>query len=359
MGIKDVNSFLKKQEIPCFISSPVTCLSGYRIAIDTYNWIYTYMSSAYNRYFSQPDFLMEDEVNEREVFKYLLTDLRDFIIICADKNITPVFVWDGQHPEEKSQTKIKRREERIKRATEAEELKQQLLSQHKLLRDKKKIEEWKIKYSTSTRLSRVYFDLFGDFIEAIGLPNIRAEGDGEKLCVELNLCGYVCAIWSRDTDLYALGATIMITNLNEYSCEYVEIQEIRDGLKMTQSQIRDFCIACECDYNQRIKGYGPIKIFKLFNLHKTIESIMEAKPELNWAQLNLEICRKYLTPDLEECYSRYTDKEELLNFSIEVYEQQFPVYIQTLEDEHSVKIKNWKAPMKNSLKKLTQPKSVQ
>lgn len=359
MGIKDFNSFLKKREVPCFITSPSTSLSGYRIAIDTYNWLYTYMSSAYNRYFSKPDFVLEDDIDDKEVFRYLLTDLRDFIMICTDRNITPVFVWDGEHPEEKSQTKIKRREERIKRAIEAEELKKELLSQHVLMRDKKKIEEWKIKFSTSTRLKRVYFDLFDRFIEALGLPNLHAEGDGEKLCVELNQCGYVCAIWSRDTDLYALGATIMITNLNEYNCEYVEIEEIKKGLHMTQEQIRDFCIACECDYNQRIRGYGPIKIFKLLTDHNSLEKVMQVKPELNWAQLNLEICRKYLTPDLESCYQKYTDRESLLNHSNEIFEEQFPKFSELLETEHSIKIKNWKTPIKNSLKHLTQPKSVE
>lgn len=358
MGIKDFNSFLKKKEIPCFITSPSTSLTGYRIAIDTYNWLYTYMSSAYNRYFSRPEFVLEEKINQSEIFKYLLTDLRDFIIICTDRNITPIFVWDGEHPEEKSQTKIKRREERIKRATEAEELKKELLSQHALLRDKKKIEEWKIKFSTSTRLDYVYFELFDRFIEALGLPNIHAEGDGERLCVELNLCGFACAIWSRDTDLYALGATIMITNLNEYNCEYVEIQEIRTGLDMTQEQIRDFCIACECDYNQRIRGYGPVKIFKLMKEHSSLSRAMKAKPELNWEQLNLEICRKYLTPDVESCYEKYSDKEEALNHSNEIFEEQFPKYAESLETDFSVKIKNWKTPLKNSFKHLTSPKSV-
>jgi len=64
------------------------------------------------------------------------------------------------------------------------------------------------------------------------------------------------------------------------------------ALGLGLSSFRDLCILLGCDYNTRMRGYGPKKCFALIKAHGTIDEIQKVKPDLPFDQLNHEVCRE-------------------------------------------------------------------
>lgn len=352
MGIKDINSFLQKQEITYENISPIKNLSGHRIAIDSCNWLYTFMPDAFKKYVNNSNFDLTSDIDYFQIFRFLLKDLIDFINLLAENQITPIFVWDGKHPDDKSETKEKRREDRRKRISKAEELKSELEKIHPLKRDPVQLNEWKKMFVSSTRLPYEYFDKFKIFLECTGIPSITAKNDAEKLCAEMNICGFVIGIWSRDTDLYALGALTMIIGMTEYNFRYIQPREFIKELGMKVEDFRDFCIACECDFNSRIKGMGPMKLFKLFQKHGTLDEIISKKILDNTECLNLVKCRKYLTPKINSCKRKFYKDISSYNFNPEIFLEKAKEFLL------SFNLENYYNLLKNNLLSLEPPKNL-
>lgn len=319
MGIQDINKFLDDKNIVFRSTAPLTSLSGYRIAIDSCNWIYTYMSTAYKQYLNSAEFCIDENIKiidgnpqplmltfrHENVFKILLGDLFSFIILLTENNITPIFVWDGEHPFEKTDTKKKRVEERETRLETAECLALNLVNSHILKRDPEDLKKWKSLIQTSLRLPSKYFKEIRKTIRSLGFANLMAEADAEKLCAELNFSGQVAGVWSRDTDLYALGTPTMITRVSDYEIEFIQTQDIRKGLseitgdEWSIDKLRDFCIALGCDFNKRIPKLGPVSTFKMFCEFGSLDSAQEQKTDKDWNILNIDICRELLTAEYE------------------------------------------------------------
>lgn len=319
MGIQDINKFLDDKNIVFRSTAPLKCLSGHRIAIDSCNWIYTYMSTAYKQYLNSGEFSMDENIKiiegeiqplmltfkHENVFKILLSDLFSFIALLAENNITPVFVWDGEHPFDKTDTKKKRVEDREARLNTADTLALGLVNSHILKRNPEDLKKWKSLVQTSLRLPSKYFKEIRKTIRSLGFVNLTALADAEKLCAELNFSGRVGGIWSRDTDLYALGAPTMITRISDFEFEFVQTEDIRKGLEeISGSQwniekLRDFCITLGCDFNKRIPKMGPVNTFKMFCEFGSLDSAQENKTDKDWDMLNIDICRELLTADYE------------------------------------------------------------
>jgi len=314
MGIKDINKFIRSKEVEFEFKAYLSDLSGHRVAIDALNWLYTYMPMTFKNYMKQ--YNIADEVDQEKVFNMLLVDLLDFISVWIEKNITPVFVWDGDHPFLKTETRAKRRAQRAKKMEELKEQLEVLRSQHFLSRDPIVVEKWKNDFAQNTRLEDEYINLLKEVIISIGIPSFTAEGDGEKHCAQLNIEGQVIGVWSRDTDLYALGAIHMITSVRENDFDFIDPQKIREALGMDLEQFRDFCIMCGCDFNDNIKGWGPVKVYKLFKEHNfDISEIKSVHGEkYNFDQLKIEECRKLLSVDSE---THYQD----IDFDSEMYKE--------------------------------------
>lgn len=291
MGIKDINQLLKESNFKDKAS--LDSLENRRIAIDAFNWIYTYMSCAFKSVLFKKDFDFYNDVDERQVFRVLAKDFLNFLKNLLDVNITPVLIWDGEHPISKTEAKLKRRAERAKRIEECNILLEQLKSKNGNSRNFSEVKIWKDKFCQNSRLEGPTLMALKDIAESLGVPSIQAPGDAEKLCAEFNRRGLVAGVWSRDTDLYALGSPCIITQIDfsMNTFDYIDGSKILTFLNLESDEFLDLCIMCGCDFNDRIKGIGPKKSLKFIQEYKKCENI----PKINIDCLNLQQCRELLT----------------------------------------------------------------
>lgn len=297
MGPKNISKVLKRHAMNAFFAMPLEWLSGKRIAIDAFNWMYTNMAIARKKVINKTDIAME-EPSPQEIRREWFLALINFIIGWSCYNITLVFVFDGKHPSEKDQTKEERRNKRLTAKAKIDKLYEQLRGDI-LDQPINIVNELRKELRNYNSISPDDFELFKNVLKVIGMPCLQAIGDGEQLCASLCIDGKVAAVFSTDFDNLAFGAPLMITGFseactyNEYGHKIAHVDCVRldltlAGLNMTHDVFVDLCIMSGCDFNTNIPGYGSIKSYNLLQKHGSIDNLPHT---LNIECLNYLRCR--------------------------------------------------------------------
>ena len=136
-------------------------------------------------------------------------------------------------------------------------------------------------------------------IELLGIPIFIAPYDGEIMAAKMSRQQLLFGVWTVDTDTYPVGSLTTITgisresNNNELMVDAVITPIILDSLNITREQLVDYCIMHGTDFNDRIKGIGPEKIYTLMiNNDWNIDNIKKNKPDLNLDILNYKLVRE-------------------------------------------------------------------
>lgn len=147
--------------------------------------------------------------------------------------------------------------------------------------------------------------LFEEIIVSMGFPVIKADGEAETLCVKLCYMGMADAVFSEDTDVFAYVPDfetdrdlVMVNMVSSSKFSLLSKRVILDRLDMNELSFRDMCILCGCDYNDGIKGIGPVTIKKYFSSYERLEDIEAIEDRLS--ELKHEKCRELFTVSREE-----------------------------------------------------------
>ena len=287
MGIKDLNTYLKKTTPECLERVHMSTLSGKKVAIDTSIYFYKFL-------YKNPRFI---ESFLEQIYK---------LIKCG---ITPVYVFDGKPPQEKlnelqyrkgkkdeMKDKINEITQKLENMKEEETKKlQQIqkiidesqekgipldLSNFEFIEDSEKnqLEEQmgklqkKLIYVTWKHKEELKY-----FLNMLHIPYIQAECEADSICAELSRRNIVDCVMSDDMDLLVDGTKILLRdfNVNSYMILKYERKNILETLKLTNEQWIDFCILCGCDYTKRIYGMGPFKCIQFIRTEKNIETVLE------------------------------------------------------------------------------------
>lgn len=309
MGVKGINNLLKRHAANAFFTMAISELSGKRIAIDGNNWMYTNMAIARKKVINKTDITVQ-EPNSMEIRREWFLSAINFITGWMSYNITPVFVFDGQHPTEKDDTKAKRRDARIATRAKIDALYAQLRGDI-LERPANVVDELRKELRNYNFISSEDFELFKTVINGIGIPCLQAVGDGEHLCSALCVEGKVAAVFSVDTDNLVFGCPLVISGFSEV-CTYdeygnrvahldcVRLDRVLEGLGISHSVFVDLCIMCGCDFNTNMPGYAAIKSFALLQKHGSIDNLPR---NLNTDCLKHARCREIF---------KYTSSDDLI-----------------------------------------------
>jgi flap endonuclease-1 len=320
MGIKSINQFLKDKQVPCFVEKyPITNFSNHRIAIDAANWCYMFIAGEHKDNVFKTKNIIDNDVDRTVTLQRMYNKFLQFNIMLLQNYVTPIWCWDGIAHDEKGPEREKRRKARKDREEKAKELKEKIEAVPSWLRNvrnlgevpaemkEKAIEfhqienEYKKLVSTQILVTFEEMDIIRSIAEGLGIPSIQAEHEGEMLCSQLAIKGKVSAVWSSDTDNYAMGTPMMITGFDGYGrggsplVKVVSTPHILYGLGLTQEQLREFCVMCGCDYNTNIPKVGPKKSFEVIKKYGTIEEFIK-QTSTDASCLNYEVCKNYLTP---------------------------------------------------------------
>lgn len=217
-------------------------LEGRSVAIDAFNTLYQFLSIIRQRDGTP---LMDENGNVTSHLSGILYRNSSMI----EKNIKPVYVFDGKAPELKQDTQEERRQirdeseqkwkEALKRGDEAEARKYAM---------------------RSSKLSPYIIDSSKKLLTLMGIPYIEAYGEGEAQASYMVKKGDVWAAASQDYDCLLFGSKRVVRNLainsNLGNLEYYELSKVLKQLDVTREQLVEMGILIGTDFNEGKKRVG-------------------------------------------------------------------------------------------------------
>ena len=175
-----------------------------------------------------------------------------------EKNITPVYVFDGKPPAFKSSTLAKRREVREHAAD----------SWEKALKEGD--EESARKYAmASSKVDAFVIDSAKELLSALGIAWVQAPEEGEAQSSYMAQQRDVTYAVSQDYDSLLFGAPELVRNitvsgkkrfrgkvLSVYP-ERLNLEAVLTGLSLTREELVQTALLIGTDYNSGVPGVGP------------------------------------------------------------------------------------------------------
>lgn len=311
MGV-DISGILEKKELA------LSELSGKPLAVDAFNTLYQFITII-----RQPDGtpLMDSKGRITSHLSGL------FYRTCSllEKNIRPIFVFDGTPSELKKRTIA----ERSALKHEADELRKEALARGD-------VEEAGI---LAQRTARLTGDNIADskrLLELMGVPWVQAPSEGEAQCAAMASQGLVYAAASQDFDALLFGAPILVRNLTlagrrklprknsfvDILPEEYSLQENLSRLGIDRRKLVWIGLLAGTDFNAGIMGIGAKKGLKLVQQHDSFEEILKAiDKQIDWQEVE-ELFTKLPFKEVAKDELRFKEvqREELTAFMHEEHD---------------------------------------
>ena len=192
MGIRNLNSFLRRSAPDAIRLVQIADLAGKRIAVDANNYIYRFAASG-----------------------NVIEGVYQLVGMFQRNGVALTFIFDGKPPEEKIAISRHRNED-----------------------------------SNAVKPTKRDMTDVQALLTAAKVPWVRAQGEAEHYCAEMAKSGMADGCLTEDTDVFVYGAPVTyryLSLLKETAVEY-DWQEMRKYLGVSQTKFRHACIACGCDY---------------------------------------------------------------------------------------------------------------
>ncbi len=292
MGIKNLTQLIKKHSPDSIEHVGLYTMKDKRVAIDTS--IFLYKSLINVRY--QGDYLRNKNGKIISHIQGLYYKTNQYLSF----GITPIYIFDGKPPVEKSEC-IQERNKKVQANKEK-------MEQTDNITEKNNLEKGTV------RITKEYIDDLKKLFHLMGISYIHAEGEAEAYASELCRIGYVDAVITEDMDTLAYGCPVLIRNCIDKSIKRPEVitkfnfNKIIEDFKMTHDEFIDMCILCGCDYCPTIPKVGSVRSLQNIQSYKTIENFLES----NQLTVSDEFMNKYkVSRDLFKIFKDKIDINEL------------------------------------------------
>jgi len=313
MGVQ-ISGIVPKTEIE------LASLSGKKIAIDTYNILFQFLSIIRQRDTGEP---LKD--SKGRITSHL-SGIFYRTIRLIENGIKPIFVIDGPPPDFKM--KVLRERNRIR--DEAKRKWEEALEKG----EKEKI----MTYAQGS--SKVTIDMVNEarkLLDAFGIPCIQAPSEGEAQASLLVQKNEAYAVGSQDIDSLLFGSQRMIRNLSitgkrklpqqrawvEIKPELIELEKVLGELGLTKEQLIILGLLVGTDYNSGgIKGIGTKGALTMIKEKKNLEDILK-NVEWNFDTDPQKIYEFFLNPPVKEDYTiewKEMDKEKIIKIMVDEHD---------------------------------------
>ncbi len=262
-------------------------------AIDAYNALYQFLSGIRQ---ADGEPLVDDEGRVTSHLNGLLFRSANLI----EKNITPIYIFDGKPPKFKRKTLDER----------------SLVREHAKGEWTKAVaagdEESARKYAmASTKVNTYVINTAKDLLTALGICWIQAPGEGEAQASFMTQKGDVNFAVSQDYDSLLFGCETLVRNITisgkrkihsrviTVVPERIYLNQVLQTLDITQEQLVEVALLVGTDYNSGVDGIGPKKAIKVVKEGNFEDRIAEAE---NAADPKFLI-NYFLHPDVTEEYT--------------------------------------------------------
>ena len=315
MGIRGLNTFIKKVCPECITSNKITKYEGKTFGIDASILLYKY------RHISNID---KSLVNSHIIG--FINRIKYYI----KHNITPVFIFDGIPPEQKKIT-LKKRQIIKRKIYEKIEVLQEL----KPLNETEKNEINNEIYNLSKQIINVtksHVIEVKELLDLLGINYYDAPDEAEKYCVFLQQNNIIDYIITDDTDIFTFGGINVIKSSIKNDLIEIDIKLFLSKMNYSYKKFIDFCILSGCDYLPFVPSLAINTVYSLFKKLDNIEDIIK----LNKYKFSIEYYN-----DLDNVRSIFNKFEyeipKSLNLNFIINEENLNNYL---------KIKNIKNPEK-------------
>jgi len=190
-------------------------------------------------------------------------------IKMMSNGIIPIFVFDGEAPEMKSE-ELKRRSERREEALEEIEK----------AKESGDVERINILNKRTVKVTKEIIDDCKKLLRLMGIPVVEAKSEAEAQCAEFVKAGIAWATGSEDSDTLVCGSPILLKHLSfsdqkKKPVLQINLDKVLEGLELTYDQFVDVSILLGCDFCPRIKGIGPKRALDFIKKYKTIENVLK------------------------------------------------------------------------------------
>ena len=294
MGIKGLTTLIKTSAPSAIQTQNLHHLTGKKVAIDASLFMYKMLINMRN---ANQSYLTSNNGKVVSHITGLFYKTANYLAL----NITPIYVFDGKPPSNKSDI-IKIRKERVAASKLAME---QATSEE----DKNNLEKQTI------RLTKEHVDDIKQLLELMGVSYVQAHGEAEAYASEMCRKGMVDYVVTEDMDTLAFGCPRMIRTCLDKSIKRKDIISIIDldvvlqGFELTYDEFVDLCILCGCDYCENIPRVGNKTAYTLIKKHRSIESILPAVKNIPD-----DYEKKY--KESRDLFKMYHDKLDLQQLSI-------------------------------------------
>jgi len=297
MGVKNLNSLIEKYSPQGKSRQHLSSFNGMTFAVDTNVYLYKYLYG---------------KSNHIDGMFFMVNKFKKF-------GITPIFIFDGKPPSEKTNTIIQRREAKQKLHDRISDLKAQINNEDEQNEIKEEI------LNIEKRIVFVSLDIIQstkELFDLMGVSYIDASTEAEQYCAKLNHMGLVSGVVSEDMDTIACGTKIVLRNFSNRDdmVDVYYLDNILTEMNISYDSFIDMCILLGNDYMQRPKGYTPNEIYMDILKYQTIESVLNNRD----IKLNNNVSRLrelYLIKDIDvdetliyEQKNKRWDSESLLNY---------------------------------------------
>ncbi|MFX1511476.1 MAG: flap endonuclease-1 [Promethearchaeota archaeon] len=239
--------------------------------------------------------------------------------LISDYGMKLIYVFDGAPPVFKAKEIVQRREIRDKAIKEW----QKAVAEGDYETARKKA-------TASSRLSRTMVEDAKILLNHLGIPWIQAPSEGEAQAAYLARKKEVWAINSRDFDSLLFGAPRLARYLTisgrsrwgKLIPEIIELDKVLQHNEISHKQLIDAAILIGTDFNDGIKGIGPIKAIQTIKKYKTLDKVPDNIKSGLPSYVN-EIREFFLNPPVVDNYSitsNQVNEEELREFLCEEHD---------------------------------------
>ena len=275
-------------------------LKGKCVTVDAANVIYQFLSII------QPTTGLPLMDSKKRITSHL-SGLFYRNINLIEKEIKPIYVFDGKPPKLKSKTIQERRKTR-----------EEAYKQWKVAIEEGDVEAARKYGQAAHRMTSDIIKESKELLDAMGIPVIQAVTEGEAQATFMVGKNNVWAVASQDFDSVLFGAPRLVRNLSlaerrrlPRTNQYIRVEpellissEIYENLKISREQLIDIGILIGTDFNEGIKGVGAKTALKLIKNYKDLKTIIKEKSyEFNRTYEELEEIKNFfLNPDIIEDY---------------------------------------------------------
>jgi hypothetical protein len=228
MGIRYLNSFLKKTCRNSIRRIHLGELSSKRIVIDVSIYLYQFEGDG-----------------------MLLDKMKRFITVLNEYNIQPLFVFDGKPPVEKMSTICHRREQRRLAAIECEDVVMRIKTNDAKEDNHQLTAEYIKLRRSSAEITRDKTDSVKQLFDEYNVPYCTAPSEADTICASMVLTNEFWGCMSDDMDMLVYGCRNIIRDLDieSHTARLYVLPDILQELNITYDNFKRVCVIAGTDYN--------------------------------------------------------------------------------------------------------------